>query len=40
MFLAIRFARRILRLQFNRCRSVVAGIQDYRRALRALGGVR
>jgi GT2 family glycosyltransferase len=39
MFLAIRFARRIVRLQFTRCSSVVAGIQDYRRTLRALGGV-
>jgi GT2 family glycosyltransferase len=34
MFLAIRFARRILRLQFSRCSSVVAGIQDYRRTMR------
>lgn len=33
LFLAIRFARRIVRLQFSRCRSVIAGIQDYRRTL-------
>jgi GT2 family glycosyltransferase len=32
-FLAIRFARRIARLQFSRCRSVWAGVQDYRRML-------
>jgi len=32
-FLAIRFARRIMRLQFDRCRSVIAGIQDFRRTL-------
>jgi len=32
MFLAIRFTRRIVRLQFSRCRSVISGIQDYRRA--------
>ena len=32
-FLAIRFTRRILRLQFSRCRSVWAGVQDYRRML-------
>ncbi len=31
LFLAIRFARRLLRLQFARCRSVWLGIQDYRR---------
>ncbi|HEY1801716.1 MAG TPA: glycosyltransferase family 2 protein [Terriglobales bacterium] len=30
-FLAIRFARRLARLQFDRCQSVWAGIQDYRR---------
>jgi GT2 family glycosyltransferase len=35
MFLTIRFARRLLRLQFARCRSVLAGIQDYRRMLPA-----
>jgi GT2 family glycosyltransferase len=29
-FLAIRFTRRILRLEFARCRAVWAGIQDYR----------
>ena len=33
MFLAIRFARRIARLQFSHCRSVIAGIQDYRRTV-------
>lgn len=32
-FLMIRFARRLARLQFDRCRSVWAGIQDYRRML-------
>jgi GT2 family glycosyltransferase len=40
IFLAIRFARRIVRLQFNRCNSVVAGIQDFRRAVRLPGRVR
>jgi GT2 family glycosyltransferase len=40
LFLAIRFARRIVRLQFNRCSSVIAGIQDYRRTLRAPSSVR
>lgn len=34
VFLAIRFARRIVQLQFSRCSSVVAGIRDYRRTLR------
>lgn len=29
-FLLIRFARRLAQLQFDRCRSVWAGIQDYR----------
>jgi GT2 family glycosyltransferase len=33
LFLTIRFTRRLLRLQFSRCRSVWAGIQDYRRLL-------
>jgi GT2 family glycosyltransferase len=33
LFLAIRFARRICRFQFVRCRSVWAGIQDYRKSL-------
>jgi len=33
LFLTIRFTRRLLRLQFSRCRSVWAGIQDYRRRL-------
>lgn len=33
LFLMIRFARRILRLQFARCRSVWDGIQDYREML-------
>jgi hypothetical protein len=32
-FLLIRFARRLARLQFDRCASVWAGIQDYRRML-------
>jgi GT2 family glycosyltransferase len=39
-FLAIRFARRILRLQFNRCSSVVAGIQDFRGTVRPFSGMR
>jgi GT2 family glycosyltransferase len=30
LFLTVRFARRLLRLQFSRCRSVWTGIQDYR----------
>lgn len=34
VFLTVRFARRLLRLQFARCRSVLAGIRDYRRMLR------
>jgi GT2 family glycosyltransferase len=29
LFLTVRFARRLLRLQFTRCRSVWAGVQDY-----------
>lgn len=29
-FLLIRFARRLARLQFDRCKSVWAGVQDYR----------
>jgi hypothetical protein len=33
LFLMIRFARRLLRLQFARCRSVWLGIQDYRERL-------
>jgi GT2 family glycosyltransferase len=33
LFLAARFTRRILRLQFSRCRSVWEGIQDYRHML-------
>lgn len=33
LFLAIRFARRLLRLQFARCRSVWAGLRDYRQML-------
>jgi hypothetical protein len=32
-FLLIRFARRLERLQFDRCRSVWAGVQDYRQTL-------
>lgn len=31
LFITARFARRLLRLQFARCRSVWAGVQDYRR---------
>lgn len=34
-FLTIRFARRLLRFQFARCRSVWTGIEDYRRMLTA-----
>jgi hypothetical protein len=33
LFLMIRFARRLLRLQFARCRSVWTGIKDYREML-------
>jgi GT2 family glycosyltransferase len=33
LFLTVRFGRRLLRLQFSRCRSVWAGIQDYRQML-------
>jgi GT2 family glycosyltransferase len=40
LFLGIRLARRIVRLQFRRCSSVVAGIQDYRRTLRVHDGIR
>jgi GT2 family glycosyltransferase len=32
LFLSIRFLRRLLRLDFARCQSVWAGIEDYRRA--------
>jgi GT2 family glycosyltransferase len=35
LFLSIRFTKRVLRFQFARCRSVWAGIQDYRNALSA-----
>lgn len=34
LFLTIRFSRRIVKMQFARCRSVWAGIQDYRQNLR------
>jgi GT2 family glycosyltransferase len=33
VFLTIRFARRLLRLQFSRCQSVWLGIKDYRQML-------
>ncbi len=33
LFLTVRFARRLLRLQFVRCKSIWDGIQDYRRML-------
>lgn len=33
LFLAMRFVRRLLRFQFTRCRSVWAGLGDYRRML-------
>lgn len=36
LFLTIRFSRRILRLEFARCRSVWAGIQDYRQGPSAI----
>ena len=39
LFLGIRFARRIIRLQFRRCGSVVAGIRDYRRTSGMHGGI-
>jgi GT2 family glycosyltransferase len=40
MFLTIRFARRLLRFQFARSRSVLAGMQDYRRMLPASSKMR
>jgi len=40
LFVAIRFARRSLRLQFGRCRSVWAGVQDYRKRLSAKPKIR
>lgn len=33
IFLTVRFMRRLLRLQFSQCKSVWAGLQDYRRSL-------
>jgi GT2 family glycosyltransferase len=33
IFLTVRFARRLLRLQLSRCRSVWRGVQDYRQML-------
>jgi len=33
LFVGMRFARRLLRFQFSRCKSVWSGIQDYRRML-------
>jgi GT2 family glycosyltransferase len=33
IFVAMRLARRLCRLQFDRCKSVLAGIRDYRNAL-------
>lgn len=33
LFLTVRFARRLMRLQLSRCRSVWAGVQDYRQTL-------
>jgi len=33
LFLTTRFARRLLRLQFSRCRSILGGILDYRQML-------
>jgi len=35
LFLVMRFAKRLLKLQFMRCKSVWVGIQDYRRRLAA-----
>jgi GT2 family glycosyltransferase len=40
MFLGIRFVRRIVRLQFRRCGSVIAGIQDYRHTRTIHDGIR
>ncbi len=40
LFLMIRFARRLARLQFARCRSVWRGIQDYREMLPLLPRIR
>src|SRR5205823_11708222 len=39
LFLTARFARRCLRLQFSRCRSVWLGIQDYRKMAFRTGSV-
>jgi hypothetical protein len=33
LFLTMRFSKRIVRLQFARCRSVWAGVRDYREKL-------
>ena len=40
LFLTIRFTRRVLRLQFARCKSVWAGIRDYRQNLAAESRIR
>ena len=39
LFLAMRFVKRLLQCQFAHCRSVWAGIQDYRRMLQLTPGV-
>ena len=38
LFLMIRFARRLLRLQFSQCKSVWQGVRDYREASSTLAG--
>jgi GT2 family glycosyltransferase len=40
LFLMVRFARRLLGLQFARCGSVWAGVQDYRRTPRVSANIR
>ena len=40
LFLAARFARRLLRLQFSRCRGVWAGVRDYQQGLPVLQKIR
>ena len=40
LFLAMRFAKRIVRFQFARCASVWAGVREYRERLRIAPGVR
>jgi GT2 family glycosyltransferase len=40
VFLGVRFSRRLLRLQFLRCKSVWAGVQDYLRTLPVVQKIR